>query len=355
MHIRIKVYLEQLKDTVRYVCNTLGPKDIALIGSINTLNIGDIVINKVVRNYIETSTRHTVHQYSWRTKNINKYKHILICGGDILHDRNPKNLVRFENLMNNNYQVSFIGVGCPGFFVTEKDQIFSILSKAKIILVRDELSYKRLISFGLKNVVQSYDNAFLLDVSKLPKKNAHKSPRKIGISIKSYQSASANELWTTNKSRDEGINRKISTQETYIKCYSNIIDRLCDNGYEVTIVPFTLDDEQFGRKNFPHVKTIKFSKNEKRFFRLFIEFDSFFFTRYHSAIFSLLTGKLLCGFCYADKLDELVREFDIKSTLNRKQWSNMKITHFELTKPDNLSIEHARKTVEAGLLTVLKD
>lgn len=355
------IIYEQLTDRLRGY-NLPWEKEVAILGSVNTLNTGDLAIVKSVKKFILKHTGKDAKVLSWRHFDVKGFSHIIVCGGDVLHDRDRSNLKKLKTLLENNNKVSFLGVGVPGFYLTPKETVFQVLSKAHRIIVRDEVSYKRLLAIGLENVVSSFDNAFLL--AGLNNKANHKEDQhklnKVGVSIKTYTSAQRNSIWTQEKQK---ITKKYYSKniqqlslEDYINNYQKVIDQLKSQNLEINIIPFTKEDELFCKKYFNDLSMLPYTKNYFKLLKSVSLFGKIFFTRYHSFVFALVSGCSINGFAYADKLDNLLSAVNIESTINREDWLMRDLTlRFPLrfSKIPRSRIQEMEKVVTKNILEIL--
>jgi len=305
---------------------TFGSRKVAIIGSLNTLNTGDIAIMSVVRDYIKESTGIKPVMLSWRYCNTNNFDSIIICGGDVLHDRTPANFSKLKAVLRHTKNVVFLGVGVPGFYLTPKEQVYKLLSKANKIIVRDKTSGDRLRTFGLNNVIDSFDNAFLLYNDSEKRDSDRKERKTIGINIKEYKSVGLNDKWTKNKLRSEGnslISREQLSLSEYLKNYIGIITHYKNLGWNIVLLSFTYNDELFVKTHFgSEFHIIPFTKNFENLKRTIRGLDGVFCTRYHSLVFSLLENKPVCGYAYSDKVDNLCQYLNLDNFINREEWNN---------------------------------
>ena len=309
---------------LRYI-QLLRPRNIAIVGSINTNNTGDNAIVMSLFEFLEAEYKITAHLYGWDNKLIKGYKNILVCGGDILHDRKSSNLSKIEKLVFNNNSVSFIGVGCPGYYGMNSSNHISLLRKSNQLIVRDSLSYDRLKKFGFQNLIQSFDNAFCFNVNHDLLNPSKKSKHHIiGASIKSYSSSTlSNPRWTAEKFKvEEREGYETLSLNEYVNRYHEVLGILRKQGNRVRIISMTKEDEVFAKKYFSDYEIVDYKKDPKKLLKEISEMDKMFCTRYHSFIFSLLLRKPLTGYAYSDKIDALCSHFGMNEVINRYTWND---------------------------------
>lgn len=303
----LRLKIESLKDRIRNL-NKFINYDITVIGSYNTLNVGDrILCDSIALFYKEKGYKVRIQSKRDLT-NINS-TYIIVCGGDILHDANENNWYFLKEITKINSKIIFIGAGSPGFFIKPKSEIEKLLGSINFISTRDLTSYKRLTEFKPKCVQQSVDNAFLMSKDlKFEKENV--TTKTIILNIKAYESANNSLNWSKKKGNDK---KKISLKD-YIKFWNDTILYFKDKKYKVISLSMTLADEKFVKNNFSkkihliYDFTLDYFLVSKRIARAEIVFSS----RYHFLILSLLNNKSIYCYAYADKVENLCEDLNIK-------------------------------------------
>jgi polysaccharide pyruvyl transferase WcaK-like protein len=355
--MKLKVLYEQIKDRLRGICFPWYKKDVAILGSINTLNTGDIAIIKSVQRIIKEQIGKQAKLLSWRHYKVSGFKHIVICGGDVLHDRSKGNLERIKLLLANNKKVTFLGVGVPGFYLTDPLVVKQILSRAHSIVVRDFTSFNRLKELGLSNIVSSFDNAFLLH-SPISVVKEISDINIVGISIKSFTSVIPNNSWTQAKKKKEFNSNKISSKITlagYIENYKGVIRNLELLGLKCRIICFTYEDEVFAKTYFKNIDCQIFTTKHLQLLQSLDHINYMFFTRYHSLVFALLQNKAVCGFAYADKVENLLSIIENNDFISRSQWhQNEEFSFLSLENFREVSVTKIDKMVKIVKSNALK-
>ena len=297
--------------------------DITIVGSYNTINAGDKILCDAAASYF-SNKGFKVNIQSKRKITSFKSELVIVCGGDILHDNNQRNLNWLKKLLKLNAKVVFLGVGVPGFYLTKKLDVFNLLSKIQYIVTRDEKSFNRLNKVNLTNLFNGVDNAFL--IKDLLKKNTLKENDEVILNIKEFKSASIANEWLKSKG-----NQPVEKSD-YLNFITSLIRYYKSRGIsKISALPMTIEDEVFTRKNFKDdVDYIYNYTSDFHQISLIISgVREVFTTRYHFHILSLINKKTIICYAYADKVENINDEIKNFKYISRRDIEDYQDLNFE--------------------------
>lgn len=210
--------------------------------------------------------------------------------------------------------------------LSEKDQklFHKYGEELDFIYVRDDLSYARATSYGLNNITQTKDAAFMF--KEIEVKGKTKKSKKIAISMRGW----------TNEDRDENI---------YFDLMNKIVKILSEKGYIIEFISTCqglngyVDDSKtverfFAQKSLEEGSRLRIDREYRNVYQLqekISEFDYVIGTRLHMCILSLINNVPALNISYEEKGIEAynylgLQEFTID--YNEKSFSQEKIEKF---------------------------
>ncbi|MEM7129584.1 MAG: polysaccharide pyruvyl transferase family protein [Chloroflexota bacterium] len=336
-------YKNQIDERFKTLNRLIGLEDVAIFGSFNTTNVGDLAIGNSLK-YALKKKNISASLYGLNHSNFARYSLAFRGGGDSLHDRNSKVLERLLAVANHG-SLGLAGVGVPGFVtVTGMKLVREVVESAKFVTVRDHGSYERLIDVLpdvlIPKIKVSADPVFLLANSTRWKT----LPRRSGlVGVAARPVLTKLDKWAMEKLNwsENDITERASN---YLATLRQTINFFQDQGQEVLFIPFEAEDVFFYQRELADMK-IRIAKYEPDPFKVMStvsSMEAMICVRYHSIIFSMLTDTPMHVISYADKCDSLLDKLPHISSTDRKSM-------YEFREP-NLSYEpHKTRAVTNSL------
>lgn len=316
---KLALYREQLKDYLRILPRQWRPGDIAIVGSFNTTNVGDLSIGMALQTALQKSDDLKVSLYGLHHRDFPGFKLILQGGGDTISDHfSTRNLHRFVSISQRPFILS--GVGVPGVFSDEGKQLLhELLDKILYITVRDPESHSRLAEVlpasKLAKVEITADPAFLLQ-EMYPTDDIQVNKGAVGISAKPLLAPSKSQ-WIRDKKG--WTQQDIETlANNYSQTIRAVVQYHTKNGMQFTFIPFAAEDLFFYNAYLSDLcSCAKLYCDPKKTLELVASMEYMVCTRYHSLIFAIISHTPMFLISYADKTDALARLIPNLSMTNR--------------------------------------
>jgi len=177
---------------------------------------------------------------------------------------------------------------------------------------RSQHGVERLQSFGCATPRYAPDVAWACPAA-WPDECTHRtavrgSKKKLGINVTAWPKPIHFRMLaagsTTIENRDED---EYTTLLNYARCVYELALRHCDEGWDVEVVPFELDDEYLAKFLFKDTKVSvrRLSLDVPNMLLHMQEYDKFIATRYHSHIFAMLAGVPVYSVAYGRNCEQL--------------------------------------------------
>jgi polysaccharide pyruvyl transferase WcaK-like protein len=278
---------------------------VAVHGSFNTLNVGDRAIGLAVDEGIRERLNVRPQLYGKHHDRFSGYRMVVVAGGSVIHDHLPGHLDRLVSVVESVPKVVFVGAGVPGFITEEgRATVRELLQRGRVsIVVRDRLSRERMEAQLGITPVEAADAAFLLD-GRLGEPVAA-VPGVVGIS--------ARDLFTNPKlfagyGTEEA--ERSRQRECYVEYLRDLVVHLRGDSRTPIYFPFAAEDIAFARHAFRGV-AVEIAPLYSRpldLLRAVGRTEFMVCSRYHSLVFSILTGRRVLVLSYGAKVEALATE-----------------------------------------------
>lgn len=290
-----------------YIKALLNRNSILIHGSYYTTNIGDRAIAIVLKNELKKrGYRSTIVSHFCSNP---VQKKIVVGGGGVMHNLYENNLELRTIIVNNNRNVIYIGIGCPGFqkLTDEDKENIKKLNKAKFISVRDDYSLK-----VLKNYID-----YEPDILACPAWLINRSLNYKDFTIRNFIFRAYYNLLYHKKVKKLNERTKIGVilnghfNLSYLPGIKQMLKELSyDN--ELILIPFVGEDLEFYKKELSDL-SLPCNKLEGpiKTFKEILKMDKVVATRYHSVIFSILAQKPVMILAYSQKVVSLAADLEL--------------------------------------------
>jgi hypothetical protein len=305
----------QIKHRARWLFQLLDSPDVGIIGGYHCGNLGDLALGYSLQNFLSgfsnaSSGLQTIY-------NLNKWPsaQFAILGGGAIAYVDCLNKVS-RRYKDNPEKVSIIGVD----FEDEKvfDKHIEFLRSVSSISCRSK-EQANYVSEKLARSDVSFhqDLCFSLPLT-APKPSISETSKVVGFNMVPFfarlnKSGNFEKDYYLLHSTRTKFNKSIDFENlpnAYIHYFKKVIKYYAEKGYKLVHIPFTLEDDIYARTMLREldVNFLRYSTNINRILLIFLEFEFFLSSRFHSLVFSLITRTPVIPFLYAEKCQRLVQD-----------------------------------------------
>lgn len=327
-------YYQQVEHRIRSLAYRWKKGGIAITGSLNTTNVGDLAIGVALASMIETELKVKTSLYGLRHTKFSNHGLILQAGGDSVHDNSSmRQLQRLVKI--SCHPTMLIGIGVPGILTKEGQKLLQQLYEQSLFIsVRDEQSYSHLSEAlsnqDLEKVKITADPAFLLKAD-YPDKKVQKQRGVVGISARPLLQSGNNEWLKTKKGwSDNDLN---ILKRNYRHTIHSIIKYLKKNGARPVFIPFETEDLLFYKTELSelNIDRTPLHRDPRKTLDVVASMEYMVCMRYHSLVFSIITQTPMFLISYADKTDALAKLIPNLTLTSRANQFEYVEPHFSVT------------------------
>lgn len=305
--------------------------DVAIQGSYGGSNVGDNMLGETIRNYIESEGRKCT-LFGHPHKNFSRWRYLVVGGGGIIYPDSEGNLEYRMSAVESAKNFSVHGVGVPRLD-ERAEGLLDSLEEADKITVRDKFSKDNLAEFIDSEIRVTVDPVF-------SRYNGYEATNSsiIGVNFKSISKKRLDSFKEHyNLSNDVDFEEANKQYKEYCRALWEKVNE--DNRAE--FIPFELEDKDFAKEIGIESSNIRelMSPNDK-IDHIGENISKMVCTRYHSLIFSLITGTPVNVISYAPKVSNLCERVGIERNLFYELSKNEVEPNFEQVSEDKIKSLH---------------
>lgn len=307
----------QVQHRLRNIQQKISGLAVGVIGGYHGGNLGDIALGTSVTSVLEEQHVKTGMQTIYNLDKWPKAPYAIVGGGAVGY---VDSLTRVAKRYKGNFgKVSLLGVD-----FNEKSypqECIELIQQAAYVSGRSEAQAERLKTMtGRKDIHFHPDIAFSLYPDYCEKQRARQrdaKPGKLMINlIPLYGRLVDGVMVPSDQYREERPELYAAFQQmhaSYTEVVRTVVTKAIADGYEVETIPFTPDDDTFGRfilEGLP-VTHAKYHADPHKMLKHMSTAKMIFATRYHTTIFALKLGIPFFPIAYAVKNELLFKELGV--------------------------------------------
>ena len=308
----------QVKHRWRNIQQKMSGVTVGVIGGYHGGNLGDIALGTSVTSILE---QHKIKTGLQTIYNLDKWPEApfaIVGGGAVGY---VDSLTRVARRYKGNYgKVSLLGVDFNE--KTYPEECLELIRGAAYVSGRSEAQALRLKEISGRGEIHFHpDIAFSLYqefCTKQREKSKDTSAGKLLVNvIPLYSKVVDGKIVASTQYKEERPELYAAYEQmhaSYKALVRNVVTKAIAEGYEVETIPFTPDDETFGKIILEglNVKHAKYHADPYRMIKHMATAKRIFATRYHTTIFALKLGIPLYPVAYAVKNELLFQELGVK-------------------------------------------
>ncbi|MCX2485279.1 polysaccharide pyruvyl transferase family protein [Pedobacter sp. MR2016-24] len=308
----------QVQHRLRNIKQKISGVEVGVVGGYHGGNLGDIALGTSVTSVLEEEQIKTGMQTIYNLDKWPKAPYAIVGGGAVGY---ADSLTRVaERYKGDFHKVSLLGVD-----FNEKsypEVCLELIRKAAYVSGRSEAQAEKLKTMtGRQDIHFHPDIAFSLYPDFCEKERAKvrsDKPGKLLVNIiPLYGKLINGEIVASDQYKEERPALYAAYEQmhsTYKALVRNVVEKAIADGLTVETIPFTPDDEAFGKSLLEglEVKHAKYHADPLRMIKHMATATRVFATRYHTTIFALKLGIPLYPVAYAVKNELLFKELGVK-------------------------------------------
>ncbi|QDK78675.1 polysaccharide pyruvyl transferase family protein [Spirosoma sp. KCTC 42546] len=306
----------QIEHRLRWIKQLISTTDISVIGGYHGGNLGDMALGYSVRDILLKRGLKSNLQTIYNLEKWTKTKSAIIGGGAIGY---IYSLEKIANQYKGNYgNIGILGVDFNEPFYPQ--ELMELLKNVAFISCRSKAQADKMMALtGRNDIVSHPDIAFSFkdDYCEGIRNSLNKSKKLLINIVPLYGKVTNGVLEPIEKYKEERSNLYENFQvmnNSYRSVLRKITEKALDEGFSVETIPFTSDDEEYGKLLLKglSVKHNSYSPDPYKMLYKMANAEWALTTRYHSTIFAIKLGIKITPIAYATKNELMLNELGFK-------------------------------------------